>query len=131
MIDLVPIGKLRPDRRELRIVGRENVGIEPGILHFPFPLVAPDIVTRLERERDDPQEDRHDPENHRRCPARGQFGEKRRGREKGDPAEHCGLDKFDRHRGVMPVVETVERSEEKDLGEEREPKTRLESSGGL
>ena len=109
----------------MRIVRREDVGIEPGVLHFPFPLVAPDIIARLERERDDPQEDRHGPENHR-SPVRpdGSLREKSRSREEGDPAEHGGLDKFDRHRGVMPVVETVERGEEKDLGEEREPKTR-------
>jgi hypothetical protein len=31
----------------------------------------------------------------------------------------------------MPVVETVERREEKDLDKDRKPKTRWSSSGGL
>ena len=51
-----------------------------------------------------------------------QPNEGRRGREKGDAAEERGLDELDRHRLVAPVVETVKRREEENLGEEREPK---------
>ena len=125
VVDPAPIGKLGTDRGQLLVVRGENVGIEARVLHFPLPLVTPQVVARLERQRDDPQEDRRHPKSHTRHPAQRHPGERRGGREKGDPAEHRRLDELDRHRRVAPVVETVERREEQNLGEQREPETRM------
>ncbi len=70
MIDLAPGRELCAQRRQLLIVRREDVGIEAGVLNFPFPLITPEVVARLEREHNKAQEKRHTPKNDRR-PAAG------------------------------------------------------------
>src|SRR5450432_850150 len=106
MIDLIPIRKLTPQPVKLRIVRRKHVRIETSVLNLPFPLVAPEIITRRERERDDPQRDRSDPKNSRH-PSQPQLREKRSRSEVSDAGEHRRLDKFQRHRLVTPIVETI------------------------
>src|SRR5438270_13729610 len=63
VIDIVPGGKFRADGFELRIVRRVDVRIESSLLDFSFPLVTPEIVAGLERQRDQTQSDHDPPEN--------------------------------------------------------------------
>ena len=121
VIDLAPGRELCTQRRQLLVVRRENVRIEAGVLYFPLPLITPKVVARFERERDDPEKDRHAPEDDGRAAAGLELAEVGSSGEERDAAQDRGLDKFYRHRGITPVVEPVQRGEEQDLGEEREP----------
>ncbi len=63
VIDLIPGGKLRADRLQLRIIRRMDVRIETSLLDFSLPLVAPEIVSRLQRQHDQTQDDHNRPED--------------------------------------------------------------------
>src|SRR5688572_27593296 len=103
MIDLTPGGKLGANRLQLRIIRRMDVRIETSLLDFSFPLVAPKIISRFQRQHDQPQDDRDAPEDRALPPKTDTRGKVRDGNKVGDPTQHPGGDEFYGHFLELPV----------------------------
>ncbi len=95
------------------------------MLNLAFPLIAPKIVARLERQREEPQENRDSPKGDSGGAPRGELAEKREAAaKKAMPASTAVCDEADRHVRVVPVIEALQaRRRERRASNQREPKS--------
>ena len=118
MIDLAPFRIFFAHRGQPVVVRREDVRIKTRVLDFAFPLITPDVVTGEERERDEAQQDGHAPENRSRTvrPVKIQWAKNEAAAKNAIPQSTAASTNRTGIVGITPVVETVQGSEEDDLG---------------
>ena len=109
MINFCGLRKIVAQIIQFRIGRRDQVGIEPGMLNFAFPLVAEKLITRDKRQRDQSQDYRERPKQNRLVSWRNVDFKIGNCGKISSATEKCGRDELYRHRFERPIVEEIQR----------------------